>query len=58
MALRKQQTNKHGCLGVYMWPLSDHQVYRIVLVQHQGGSYGSGEVGNGTGTGAMEPMTK
>ena len=44
-----KQTNKHCCSGVYMWPLSECQVYRIALVQHQGGNYGSGEVGNGTG---------
>ena len=32
-----------------MWPLSECQVYGIVLVQHQGGSYGSGKIGNGMG---------
>ena len=32
-----------------MWPLSECQVYGIALVQHQGGSYGSGDVGNGMG---------
>ena len=30
-----------------MWPLSECQVYGIALVQHQGRSYSSGEVGNG-----------
>ena len=56
MALHKQQTNKQT--GVYMWPLSECQVYRIALVQHQGESYGSGEVGNEMGTGTMKLMTK
>ena len=49
LCMSNKQTNKCRCLGVYMWLLSEHQVYRIMLVQHQGGSYGSGEVGNGMG---------
>ena len=49
LCVSNKQTNKHCCLGVYMWPLSECQMNRIELVQHQGRSYGLGEVGNDMG---------